>query len=51
MHASGSWRAGLPINGWHEALIPKSLTAWVAGNVVPVPTGLAVDLIGSWSIR
>lgn len=47
VHASGSWRAGLPINGWHEALIPKSLTAWVAGNVVPVPTGLAVDLIGS----
>jgi uncharacterized protein YbjT (DUF2867 family) len=47
VHAAGSRRAGLPINGWHEALIPKALTAWVAGNVVPVPTGLAVDLIAS----
>jgi uncharacterized protein YbjT (DUF2867 family) len=47
VHAAGSRRAGLPLNGWHEALIPKSLTAWVAGNVVPVPTGLAVDLIAS----
>ncbi|AQA04028.1 NAD-dependent epimerase [Mycobacterium sp. MS1601] len=47
VHAAGSRRAGLPLNGWHEALIPKALTAWVAGNVVPVPTGLAVDLIAS----
>lgn len=47
VHASGSRRAGLPISGWPEALVPKALTAWVAGNVVPVPTGLAVDLIAS----
>lgn len=45
--ASGSPRAGLPINGWHEALVPKKLMSWVAGSVVPVPTGLAVDLIES----
>ncbi len=47
VHAAGNSRNGLPISGWPEALIPKSLTAWVAGNVVPVPTGLAVDLIAS----
>jgi uncharacterized protein YbjT (DUF2867 family) len=46
VHAAGSRRAGLPID-CYEALIPKALTAWVAGNVVPVPTGLAVDLIAS----
>jgi hypothetical protein len=37
----------VPISGWPETLVPKSLTAWVAGNVVPVPTGLAIDLIAS----
>lgn len=47
VHAAGNPRAGLPLTAWQEALIPKSLTAWVAGNVVPVPTGLAVDLIAS----
>lgn len=47
VHAAGSLRAGLPFSGWPEALVPKSLTAWVAGNVVPVPTGLAIDLIAS----
>jgi uncharacterized protein YbjT (DUF2867 family) len=47
VHAAGNRRAGLPFSGWPEALVPKSLTAWVAGNVVPVPTGLAVDLIAS----
>ncbi|CAN5635827.1 NAD(P)H-binding protein [soil metagenome] len=47
VNAAGSIRAGLPSSGWPEALVPKSLTAWVAGNVVPVPTGLAIDLIAS----
>lgn len=45
--ASGAPRSGLPINGWAEALVPKKVMSWVAGNVVPVPTGLAVDLIAS----
>ncbi|MGB3482272.1 MAG: NAD(P)H-binding protein [Mycobacterium sp.] len=47
VHAAGCPRYGLPIGGWQESLVPKSVTAWVAGNVVPVPTGLAVDLIAS----
>ncbi|MCG5430830.1 NAD(P)H-binding protein [Mycobacterium sp. MYCO198283] len=46
LRATGAVRAGLPLNG-AQALIPKALMARVAGTVVPVPTGLAADLIQS----
>lgn len=45
--ATHSLRAGVPINAFHEKIITKSLMSKVAGSVVPVPTGLAVDLIES----
>jgi uncharacterized protein YbjT (DUF2867 family) len=45
--ASHSPRLGLPISERHNALLPKALVSWVAGTVIPVPTGLAVDLIES----
>lgn len=41
--ATGAMRAGLPV---HDVL-PRSLVGRVAGAVVPVPTGLAADLIES----
>ena len=45
--ATHSLRAGVPISAFHEKIITKSLMSKVAGSVVPVPTGLAVDLIES----
>lgn len=47
VHASGAVRAGLPISAWQNGMLPKKLVSWVAGSVVPVPTGLAADLIAS----
>ncbi len=41
--AAGSVRAGLPV----DDVVPRSVVARVAGTVVPVPTGLATDLIES----
>ncbi len=41
--ATGAMRAGLPV---HDVL-PRSVVGRVAGAVVPVPTGLAADLIES----
>jgi uncharacterized protein YbjT (DUF2867 family) len=45
--ATHSLRAGVPISAFQEKIITKSLMSKVAGSVVPVPTGLAVDLIES----
>ena len=47
VRAARTLRAGLPINAFHEALLTKTLMSRVAGTIVPVPTGLAVDLIES----
>ena len=47
VRAAHTLRAGVPINAFHEKIITKSLMSKVAGSVVPVPTGLAVDLIES----
>jgi uncharacterized protein YbjT (DUF2867 family) len=47
VRAARTLRAGLPINNFHQALLTKTLMSRVAGTVVPVPTGLAVDLIES----
>jgi uncharacterized protein YbjT (DUF2867 family) len=47
VRAAGWLRAGLPINAFHQALLTKAVMARVAGTIVPVPTGLAVDLIES----
>ena len=40
-------RAALPLSDWQQGLLPKVLVARLAGVMVPVPTGLAADLIGS----
>jgi uncharacterized protein YbjT (DUF2867 family) len=47
VRAAHTLRPGLSINAFHEALLTKTLMSRVAGAVVPVPTGLAVDLIES----
>ena len=39
--------SALPISERHNALLTKALVSRVAGSVIPVPTGLAVDLIES----
>ncbi len=41
--AAGELRAGLPVRD----IVPRSIVARVAGLAVPVPTGLAADLIAS----
>jgi uncharacterized protein YbjT (DUF2867 family) len=47
VRAARTLRAGLPISAFHQALLTKTLMSRVAGTIVPVPTGLAVDLIES----
>jgi uncharacterized protein YbjT (DUF2867 family) len=47
IRAARTLRAGVPISEFHQALLTKTLMSRVAGAVVPVPTGLAVDLIES----
>jgi uncharacterized protein YbjT (DUF2867 family) len=47
VRAAQTLRPGLSINAFHEALLTKTLMSRVAGTIVPVPTGLAVDLIES----
>ncbi|MCV7224490.1 NAD(P)H-binding protein [Mycolicibacterium komossense] len=47
VRAARTLRAGVPISSFHEALLTKTLMSRVAGVIVPVPTGLAVDLIES----
>jgi len=43
LDATGAVRAGLPV---HD-VVPRGLMGWVAGAALPVPTGLAADLIES----
>jgi uncharacterized protein YbjT (DUF2867 family) len=45
--AAGTVRAGVSIADWQQNLVSKGLISRVAGKVVPVPTGLAADLIES----
>jgi uncharacterized protein YbjT (DUF2867 family) len=45
--AAGTVRAGVSISDWQQHLVSKGLISRVAGTVVPVPTGLAADLIES----
>jgi hypothetical protein len=47
LRATGALRAALPLPDWQQGLLPKALVARLAGVMVPVPTGLAADLIGS----
>jgi len=47
LRATGALRAALPLSDWQQGLLPKALVARLAGVMVPVPTGLAADLIGS----
>ncbi len=47
VHAIGAVRAALPLTAWQQSLIPRGVIGRVAGAVVPVPTGLAADLIES----
>ncbi len=47
VRAARTLRAGLPISAFHQALLTKTVINKVAGAVVPVPSGLAVDLIES----
>ena len=47
VRATGALRAALPLSVWQQGLLPKALVARLAGVMVPVPTGLAADLIGS----
>ncbi len=39
---SGKWRAELPVNG-----VDTGLVSWVTSAVLPVPGGLAADLVES----
>jgi uncharacterized protein YbjT (DUF2867 family) len=41
-HASGTWRAGVPVRGIDTALMSR-----MAGAAMPVPSGLAADLVES----
>ena len=47
VRATGALRAALPLSDWQQGLLPKALVARLAGVMVPVPTGLAADLLGS----
>ena len=47
LRAAGALRVALPLSDWQQGLLPKALVARLAGVLVPVPTGLAADLIGS----
>ena len=47
IRATGALRAALPLSDWQQGLLPKALVAQLAGVMVPVPTRLAADLIGS----
>lgn len=42
LHAAGARRAGVPVRG-----VNKSLMSWATGAAVPVPSGLAADLVAS----
>jgi len=46
LRAAGTRRPGLPILGVDNG-VPKRLGAWIAGSILPVPSGLTADLVAS----